>query len=94
MRERQWALGCAEVGYMLAAGARGRGVASRTVQLLAGWAFGTLGLERLELHIDRHNAASCAVAARTGFTRVAAPVVQRAETAHFLDDIFFARMRG
>ena len=88
------ALGCAEIGYMLAANARGRGAASRSVQLLAGWAFGTLGLERLELHIDCHNAASCAVAQRTGFARVAAPVVQRAETAHFVDDIFFARMRA
>lgn len=51
----------------LAAAARGRGAASRAVQLLVGWAFGPLGLERLELHIDRRNLASQAVAARTGF---------------------------
>ena len=88
-----WALGCAEIGYMLAAHARGRGAASRAVQLLAEWAFGTLGLERLELHIDIHNAASRAVAERTGFARVAEPVIQRAETAHFANDIFFARLR-
>ena len=85
---------CGEIGYMLAAPARGRGVASRAVRLLVGWAFGPLGLERVELHIDRHNAPSLAVAARTGFTRVAEPVLQRAETAHFTDDIFFARTRG
>ena len=88
-----WDAGCAEIGYMLAADARGRGAASRAVRLLAGWAFGPLGLERLELHIDRHNAASRAVAQRTGFARVAEPVVQRAETAHFANDIFFARLR-
>lgn len=87
------ALGCAEIGFMLAADARGRGAASRAVQLLAGWAFGPLGLERLELHIDRHNAASLAVAGRTGFAQVDEPLVQRAETAHFVDDIFFARLR-
>jgi RimJ/RimL family protein N-acetyltransferase len=86
------ALGCAEIGYMLAAPARGRGAASRTVRLLAGWAFGPLGLDRLELHIDRHNSASHAVAERTGFTRMDEPVLQRPETAHF-DDIFFARLR-
>jgi RimJ/RimL family protein N-acetyltransferase len=89
-----WPLACAEVGYMLAARARGGGAASRAVQLLAAWAFGTLGLERLELHIDRHNTASRAVAARTGFTRIAEALVQRPETAHYVDDIYFARMRG
>ncbi|HEV2775883.1 MAG TPA: GNAT family N-acetyltransferase [Solirubrobacteraceae bacterium] len=88
-----WDSACGEVGYMLAAPARGRGLASRTVHLLVRWSFETLGLERLELHIDRNNAASRAVAARTGFTRVAEPVLQRAQTAHFTDDIFFARRR-
>ena len=87
-------LGCGEIGYMLAAPARGRGAATRAVRLLVDWAFETLGLERLELHIDTHNAPSLAVAARAGFTEVAEPVVQRAETAHFTDDIFFARTRG
>ena len=89
-----WAAGCAEIGYMLAAHARGRGGATRAVRLLAEWAFGTLGLERLEMHIDRDNRASLAVAARNGFTRVATPVVQRAETAHCVNDIYFARLRG
>ena len=88
-----WGSGCAEIGYMLAAHARGRGAASRAVRLLAGWAFGPLGLGRLELHIDRHNAASLAVAGRTGFARVTEPVVQRPETADFANDIFFARLR-
>ena len=89
-----WASACAEIGYMLAAHARGRGAASRAVRLLAGWALGPLGLERVELHIDRHNAASLAVAERTGFARVAEPAVQRPETAHFANDIFFARLRA
>jgi RimJ/RimL family protein N-acetyltransferase len=88
------ALRCAEIGYSLAAAARGRGKASRAVRLLAGWAFGPLDLRRLELHVDKHNLASQAVAARTGFERVATPLMQRPETAHFADDIYFARMRS
>jgi RimJ/RimL family protein N-acetyltransferase len=88
------AVGCGEIGYMLAAPARGRGAATRAVHLLVQWAFEALGLERVELHIDSHNAPSLAVAARAGFHQVAEPVMQRAETAHFTDDIFFARTLG
>lgn len=84
---------CAEIGYILGAHARGRGAASRAVRLLVEWAFGPLGLERLELHIDRDNGASRAVAERTGFARVAEPVIRRPETAQFTNDIFFARLR-
>ena len=87
-------LACAEIGYLLAASTRGRGVASRAVRLLVEWAFGTLDLERLEVHVDKHNLASQAVARRTGFACVAEPVMKRPETAHFVDDIFFARLRG
>lgn len=88
------AVGCAEIGYSLAAAARGCGAASRAVQLLAGWAFGPLALRRVELHIDRRNVASQAVAARTGFDRVAEPLIVRPEAARFTDDIYFARRRA
>jgi RimJ/RimL family protein N-acetyltransferase len=59
----------AAVGYWLAAHARGRGIASRAVRLLAGWSFGYLGTARLELTCAPENAASQAVATRCGFTR-------------------------
>jgi RimJ/RimL family protein N-acetyltransferase len=88
------ARGCAEIGYSLAAPARGRGAASRAVRLLAGWAFGPLGLGHLELHVDRRNLASQVVAGRTGFVRVAEPRIRRPETAHLTDDVFFARTRA
>lgn len=58
-----------EVGYWLAAGARGRGVATRAVGLLARWALLELGLARLGLTTDVDNLASQAVAERCGFTR-------------------------
>jgi len=88
-----WDQRAADVGYWLAAPARGRGVASRAVQLVAGWAFGALGLERLELRALEHNHASRAVAARTGFQPVAAPVIDRPECDH-MPDVFYARLRG
>ena len=57
-----------EIGYMTLPAARGKGVASRSVELLTAWGFSELGLERLELHIDVANAASAAIARRTGYT--------------------------
>ncbi len=61
--------GCASVGYWLATTARGRGVATRSVRLLARWAFGELGLARLELTCGPDNEASQRVAERCGFAR-------------------------
>lgn len=60
--------GAAEVGYWLAADARGHGYVSRAVRLLTGWAF-ELGFERVELFTDPTNEPSQAVAVRCGFTR-------------------------
>jgi RimJ/RimL family protein N-acetyltransferase len=88
-----WEVRAADVGYMLGPHARGRGFATRAVELAAGWAFGALGLERLELRTMQENTASQAVAERAGFARVPAPLVQRPECDH-LPDIYFARLRG
>lgn len=57
----------AQFGYWLAAGARGRGFATRAVELMTGWLFG-LGAARVFLTIESGNAASAAVARRAGFT--------------------------
>jgi RimJ/RimL family protein N-acetyltransferase len=62
-------LGSAAVGYWLAPAARGRGIATHAVRLLARWAFGELGLARLELTCGPDNAASQQLAARCGFSR-------------------------
>lgn len=59
----------AEVGYWVARHARRRGVATRAVRLMAGWAFDELGVRRLELLTHPGNRASEAVALRCGFTR-------------------------
>jgi len=62
--------GRAAIGYWLAPHARGRGVATHAVRLLAGWAFRDLDVARLELTCGPDNVASQRVAERCGFTRV------------------------
>ena len=58
-----------ELGYMVAAAARGRGVASEALRLLTEWAFAELGALRAELLIDVENEPSKAVARRCGYVR-------------------------
>ncbi len=57
----------AELGYWLAPGARGRGVATRALRLVRDWSFEVTGLVRLELFTHRENEASGRVAERAGF---------------------------
>lgn len=57
----------AELGYVVAPDARGRGVATAALLLLTGWAFSELGALRLELLIAVDNHASKRVAARSGY---------------------------
>ena len=59
--------GRCRVGYWVAAPARGRGVASRALRLLCGWAFEELGVARIELHVEPENETSQRVAERVGF---------------------------
>jgi RimJ/RimL family protein N-acetyltransferase len=62
--------GVAEVGYWVAAEARGRGVATTALRVAAEWAFGAdARLERLQLRADALNPASNRVAEKAGFTR-------------------------
>lgn len=62
--------GVAEIGYWVAADARGHGVATTATRLAARWAFDAApDLERLQLRADEQNVASNRVAERAGFTR-------------------------
>lgn len=61
--------GRAAVGYWLTPEARGRGVATHAVRLIARWAFEELKIARLELTCGPDNCASQRVAERCGFTR-------------------------
>lgn len=59
-----------EIGYWVAAEARGRGVATRAVLLLRDWAAAALGLSELEILADPENLGSRRVAERAGFTEI------------------------
>ena len=59
--------GYGELGYWVAAGARGRGVATRAVRLLHDWAVRALGLTELEILPHRDNAASRRIAEKAGY---------------------------
>jgi RimJ/RimL family protein N-acetyltransferase len=59
----------AELGYVVAPAARGRGVATEALRQLTEWAFAELGMLRLELLISVANAGSKKVAERCGYVR-------------------------
>jgi RimJ/RimL family protein N-acetyltransferase len=58
-----------ELGYIVAPGARGRGVASEALRQLTDWAFAELGALRIELWISVANEPSKRVAERCGYVR-------------------------
>ena len=57
------------LGYWLLAAARGRGLASRAVELVVEWALAEPGVALLEALVEPWNEASIRVAERVGFTR-------------------------
>jgi RimJ/RimL family protein N-acetyltransferase len=59
----------AELGYLVAPAARGRGVATEALRQLTQWAFAELDMLRLELMISVANPASKRVAERCGYVR-------------------------
>jgi RimJ/RimL family protein N-acetyltransferase len=59
----------AELGYVVAPEARGRGVATGALRRLTAWAFDELEMFRLELLISVDNVASKKVAERCGYVR-------------------------
>jgi RimJ/RimL family protein N-acetyltransferase len=58
-----------EVGFLLAEGARGRGLATRAVGLLVDWSFRELGMERVQGLVHPENPRSAEVLQRLGFRR-------------------------
>jgi RimJ/RimL family protein N-acetyltransferase len=58
-----------EVGCLVTPGARRRGCGVEALELLVRWAFGTLGLARVQVFVAATNAAGLALAQRAGFRR-------------------------
>lgn len=57
----------AELGYIVAPAARGRGVGAAALAALTEWGFGALGMLRLQLYISVENTASQRVAEKCGY---------------------------
>jgi RimJ/RimL family protein N-acetyltransferase len=58
-----------EAGYWAAAPTRGRGLTTRALALLSGWALREAGVQRVQLRADVRNTASLRVAEKAGFMR-------------------------
>jgi ribosomal-protein-alanine N-acetyltransferase len=65
----EWDASEAEIGYVVAPAARGRGTAGRSIDLISRWGLDELGLARIEAVIDVANEASLRVAERAGYRR-------------------------
>jgi RimJ/RimL family protein N-acetyltransferase len=72
----------AELGYVVAPAARGRGVATEALRKLTDWAFAEVGMMRLELMISVDNGGSKKVAERCGYVREGV-----LRSAHFKQDL-------
>jgi RimJ/RimL family protein N-acetyltransferase len=81
-----------EVGYWLAADARGRGVVTRGVELLAEWWFAALDRPELWLRAREDNTRSLAVARRCGFRETGETMPDETDAAHTL--LIFRRGRA
>ena len=83
------------IGYWVAAPARGRGICTRALQLLARYGLEKLELQRLELLTDPDNRASQRVAEKVGFQREG---VLRAHLRHpdgrVRDSLMFSLLPG
>jgi RimJ/RimL family protein N-acetyltransferase len=83
--------GEAELGYVVAPHARGRGVASSALRLLTEWGF-ERGLQRLELRISTDNEASMRVAERCGYLREGLLRSLHFKAGKRLDMVVYARL--
>jgi ribosomal-protein-alanine N-acetyltransferase len=85
----------AELGYDLDPRWWGRGLMSEAVRAILDYAFGTLGLERVEAFVLADNARSCATLERVGFTRESLlPAHGSDEHGVMRDEVRYARRRG
>jgi RimJ/RimL family protein N-acetyltransferase len=82
-----------EVGFWLLPSARGRGLAARAVKLVTGWAFESLGFDRVELTTAPDNAATRRLAARLGFVEEGVMSERNLERGRRVDVVMLAVLR-
>ncbi|WP_392958804.1 GNAT family N-acetyltransferase [Streptomyces sp. LN245] len=64
-----------EIGYAVGPAHRGQGLAVRAVRVVAAYAFEQMGAEQVILELEAENAASVAVATKSGFTLLDVPLI-------------------
>jgi RimJ/RimL family protein N-acetyltransferase len=69
LRIASWADLRGQLGYLVGAHARGRGVMPRAIRIVSHWGFRTLGLQRIEILVHPGNEPSQRAAEKAGFTR-------------------------
>ena len=69
LRIASWADLRGQLGYLVGAHTRGRGVAPRAIRLVSAWGFRKLGLERVEILVHPDNEPSQRAAEKAGFKR-------------------------
>lgn len=83
----------AELGYSLRRELQGRGLATEAVRMALGFAFGRLGLERIEADVDPRNLASCRLLERLGFRREGLLRNRWRVGGEFADSVIFGLLR-
>ena len=86
--------GMAGIGYVVVERARGRGLASAAVSLVADWALADAGLVRVEAFVEPSNAASQRVLEKAGFAREGRMAAYLATPEGRADAFVYARTAG
>jgi [ribosomal protein S5]-alanine N-acetyltransferase len=82
----------AEAGFWLLPEARGRGAATRGLELVCAWGAEELGLQRYDAFSDVDNPAAHAVLERAGFSREGLMHGRHARGAERIDAVVFGRV--
>ena len=82
-----------EIGFWLRAAVRGRGVGTAAVGAALEWAFGGLGLLRVELTTTPDNLAVAAMARRMGFSQEGVLRARNVERGRRVDIVWFGLLR-
>jgi RimJ/RimL family protein N-acetyltransferase len=86
--------GEAELGYIVAPEARGRGVGTAMLRALTGWAFAATAVERIRLVVDVENPASLRVAERAGYVREGVMRSVHFKNGRRIDAVLLSRLRS
>lgn len=84
----------ATIGYFVAQGHNGRGIATQAVSQVCDWAFGVAALHRLEAGTLTDNVPSQRVLERNGFTRIGVAPQYLRIGGEWQDHVLFQRLAG